>query len=187
MTAAIFTPAKYRQLGHQLAGFHPHCCELNRLLSRAYPIQHPINRACYSGVEDGLFAFMCQLESLARHDHPTTDLHYTFHPNGQEDYHQSPNLPGCTDAETKQLAESLQRRRLKKKKEPLTGDELRIVARCFRAVHEVCWAVVTRIMAAYDNENLPRPATGLILATWPISTACWAIMRELVQVAHEQA
>lgn len=137
MTVTIYSPDEYRQLGHQLASFYSHCRQLNRLFSAAYPHKHPIYQACCSAVEDGLFTFRCRLEILARQDHPTIDLHFAFHPNGQEGYHRPPSLPGCTDAETEQLAESIQRRRtVLVNREPLTVQELAIVVRCYHHINE---------------------------------------------------
>jgi len=176
-----FTPAEHQHIGHQLAGFHTHCCELNRLLSRAYPVRHPICTACYSAVEDGLFAFRCNLEILAHHDHPAIDLHYAFHPNGQEDYRQPPNLPGCTDPETRQLAESLHRRSLKREKDPLTAQELAIVVRCYHHINETVTAILDRVQV--DRKKL-GDITALSLTAEIIRNALTALQREEQRVNH---
>lgn len=184
MTAAVFTHGEYRQLGHQLAGFHSHLCKLNSLLSSAYPWQHPLYKACFSAVEDGLFPFRCQLEILAIQDHPAIDLHYAFHPNGQDDYHQPANLPGCTFAETGQVAESLQRRRLKGKREPLTAHEIAIAVRCYRYITETVIAILDSVQ---KGENVQPVSSKLSTPVGVIHKALLELQREEQRVTHGQA
>lgn len=185
MKRPTYTPAEYRQLGHQLTWMREQWLTVNSLLSRAYPPKSTMVHTARIATETGLTDFKFHLHNMGRYEHPNIDMEEFFYPVGQEDYQPHDNLPGCTMVETNKLKDSLQRRRQKKEREPLTGDELRIVTQCFHAVDDACKTIISRFIQAQDTETLPGPVTYLIIASWPIFDAYRVVLQEKGRVAHE--
>lgn len=188
MTASIFTPAEFRQIGHTLASFRHHSFILLLLIDRSGPRswKRPLYRAFYSAHTNGLHSLRCGVEILARYDHPTIDLHYDFFPCGQEGYCFTPNLPGCTEEETKFIHESRQRQAQKSQREPLTTAELEIVVRCYSHINQYIGAIVDKIGTApfkYGFQTLEE----IVAAHQLVQKAFKKLQREEQRVAHEQA
>ncbi|MGD9949325.1 MAG: hypothetical protein AB7U29_12725 [Desulfobulbus sp.] len=184
---SAFTFQEYYKLGHNLTWMRSQWVVIaNQLLSRAYSPKHSIIKSVATATEDGLASFKFHLQAFARYELPMVDMEYSFYPSAQENYLPPSYLPGCSIEETEQLQASLQKRRLEREKRtPLTIEELRIIAKCFRIVDEFCAEVIHRIRAVY-GDDLPLDAHGLFLASWFITDAWLNITREIERVTHEQ-
>ncbi len=187
MKRPTYTPAEYRQLGHQLTWMKEQRCTVNSLLSKAYPPQHALVQSAVTATRTGLTDFKFHLHNMGRHEHPHVDMEEFFHPVGHENYQPPDNLPGCSMFETCRVEASLRRRRVEKKREPLTLNELEIVTQCFFTVIDSCRTIIDRFIKAYDPETLPGPVTDLILASWHVFDAYYVALQEKERVAHEQA
>jgi len=183
-----FTFQKYYTHGHQLTWMRNQSVVIvNPLLSRAYSPKHSIIKSALTASEDGLAEFKRHLQIFARYELPMVDMEYSFYPSGRANFNPPAHLPGCSIEETEHLQASLQKRRLEqKKKRPLTTEELRLIAKCFRVVDEYCADIIRRIRAVY-GDDLPLEAHGLFLASWFITDAWLEITREIERVTHEQA
>jgi len=183
-TAAIFTPREYRQFGHQLIRLEKHCHEFDILFSRAYGPGHPLEMVGYTTCDNGMSKFKHHLSKLAWREYPEMDWDVYFYLLGsREGYNPPNNLPGCTLEETQQLSDSLNKRRLNRKHEPLTAEQLAIVVRFYSHVNQTISAIMCRIQASEgDFGTIPEE---LSLSAQIILNVLTALQREEQRVAHE--
>ena len=156
-TASIFTPREYRQVGHQLIRFEKHCHEFDTLFSRAYGPGHPLEMVGYTTTDNGVSKFKYHLSRLAWREYPEMDWgKYFYLLGGNEGYNPPSNLPGCTLVETQQLSKSLNKRRLNKKHEPMTAEQLAIGVRFYSHINQTISAIRCRGLAGgVDRGTMP--------------------------------
>lgn len=185
ITAAIFTPREYRQFGHQLIRFEKHCHDFDTLFSRAYGPGHPLETDGHTITDNGVSKFKCHLSMLARREYQEMDWgRYFYLIGGNEGYNPPNNIPGCTLLETQQLSESLNKRRVNRKYEPLTAEQLTIVVRFYSHVNQTVSAIMCRVQAV-DGADLGTIPAELSLSAKLIHNALATLQREEHRVAHE--
>jgi hypothetical protein len=182
-TDAIFTPAEYRQFGHQLIRFEKHCHEFDILFSRAYGPGHPLEMVGYTTCDNGVSKFKYYLGMLADREYPEMDLGKFFYLLlGREYYNPPNNLPGCTLAETQQLSDSLKKRRINGKHESLTAEQLAIVVRFYSHVNQTISAIMCRVQAG--GKDLGTIPAELSLSAQIIHNVLTALQREEQRVTR---
>lgn len=185
MKRPTFTPAEYRKLGQQFAGFMHHCCQLRSLVSSAYPFKSPLFKALATAHDEGIFPFKCCLETLAYTEHPTEIFADYFGQGTLEQNQYSAKLPGCTAEETALLTAAKERRLHEQKRQPLSIEELKVVANFLYYVDTVCQEILDK-RHALEKTSAPA-AKALISPFLIIGEAFLTVSREIQRVRDEQA
>ena len=183
MKKALFTPAEYRQLGHQFTGFMHYCSQVRSLVSLAYPFKSPLFAAIATAQEEGVFAFKCGLETLACTEHRTENFADAFWLAPIEHNQHLAALPGCSAEGLAFLTAAKERRRFEKKREPLTIDELKAVAVFLSFVSKACLEIIEKTGCLW--ESCPPAAEKLLDPFEIISAASLTFSQKWVR--DEQA
>lgn len=183
MSTLYFTLAEYRQIGHQLATFHAHCCKLNVLFSRAYGPGHPLELAMLEATEDEMYDFKIGLRNMAYELHPGTDWDRYFFPGGRDEFNPPNNIPACTMEETQQLLQAYEKRKLNRKHEPLTTEQLAIVVRFYSHIKQTFSAIIDRVQT--DDTYLGLTLVDMSSIGPLIDSVLIELQREQHRVAHE--